>query len=144
MGEVIRLDVWNDSATSEPQLEVESQQWRCLPESGRSAMPLVRHVRHPKIVQLVIWICSRLIGLVCGRTLLIPGLSDDLARRLERLSSARGASVEEIVLESLDVSLSADQRRQRLARHATWAPTDQNHLELALACQRGIDDELWS
>jgi hypothetical protein len=144
MGEVIRLDVWNETTQTAPQAAVEAQPWQFVPESGRTRMPLVRHVRHPRVVQVVIWICSRIIGLVCGRTLLIPGLSEELGSRLERLSAVRGTPVETIVLESLDASLSADHRRRRLARHATWAASDRSHLETALACQRGIDEELWS
>jgi hypothetical protein len=113
------------------------------PAERPAERPAEPRISHPWLVRVATWICTRTLGLVRGRTLVVPGLSDEMAGRLERLGAARGASIETIVLESLEASLSADLRRRRLARHATLAASDRCHFAQAIACQRGIDDELW-
>jgi len=143
MGEVIRLDVWTGTATSTSQAEEELQQWTSVPPIQPAVRPVAPRISHPWLVRAATWVCTRILGLLKGRTLVVPGLSDELAGRLERLGAARGASIETIVLESLEASLSADLRRRRLARHATLAASDRCHFAQAIACQRGIDDELW-
>jgi hypothetical protein len=58
---------------------------------------------------------------------------------LERLSQARGESVNATVLHILEAALGVDERRERLARYATWTPEEQAEFNKALALQRAID-----
>jgi plasmid stability protein len=78
-----------------------------------------------------------------ARQLTIRGVSEEVGRRLEKLSRARGQSVNAIVLEVLADAVGVDERRRRLARYATWTPEDLAEFNEALAAQRTIDDPLW-
>jgi plasmid stability protein len=78
-----------------------------------------------------------------ARQLTIRGVSDDLSRRLTRLSHDRGQSLNATALQILEDALGVKERRQRLARYATWSEADLKEFEGALAGQRVIDDALW-
>ena len=78
-----------------------------------------------------------------ARQLTIRGVSDEVARKLERLSRERGASVNATVLQILQDAVGLDMRRQRLMRYATWSPQDLAQVQDAIAEQRKIDDAIW-
>ena len=78
-----------------------------------------------------------------AKQLKIRDVLDEVGRRLERLSQARGQSVNTTVLHILEAAVGIDERRKRLARYATWTPEDQAEFNEALALQRTIDDPLW-
>jgi plasmid stability protein len=78
-----------------------------------------------------------------ARQLTVRGVSEEVGRRLEELSRARGLSVNATVLEILSAALGRTERRQRLARYATWTPKDLAECDEALAAQRTIDESLW-
>jgi plasmid stability protein len=78
-----------------------------------------------------------------AKQLTIRGVSEEVGRRLENLSRARGQSVNTTVLEILEAAVGVDERRRRLARYATWTPEDLAEFNEALAAQRTIDDPLW-
>jgi len=71
------------------------------------------------------------------KQLTIRGVPDEVIRRLERLSEARGQSVNTTVLRILEVAVGFDERRKRLTRYATWSPEDQTEFDEALSLQRG-------
>jgi antitoxin FitA-like protein len=73
----------------------------------------------------------------------IRGVSEELSRRLARLSRERGQSINTTALGILEEALGIDARRKRLARYATWTPDDATEFDRALADQRVIDDDLW-
>lgn len=77
------------------------------------------------------------------KQLTIRGVPDEVGRRLEGLSRARGTSVNRMVLEILEAAVGGGERRRRLERYATWTEGDRREFEEALAAQRRIDDELW-
>ena len=74
-----------------------------------------------------------------AKRLTVRGLSDEVSRRLEELSKAKGKSVKATVLEVLEHALDVDERRRRLARHANWSPAQREEFEGALGAQRVID-----
>jgi len=78
-----------------------------------------------------------------AKQLTIRGVSDELARRLTRLSRERGQSVNSTALAILEQTVGIDARRQRLARYATWSAADLAEFSRSLAGQRVIDDDLW-
>jgi plasmid stability protein len=78
-----------------------------------------------------------------SRQLTIRGVSDEVGRRLEGLSHARGQSLNATVLAILESAVGVDERRQRLARYATWTQDDLEEFNEALSAQRTIDDPLW-
>ena len=77
------------------------------------------------------------------KQLTVRGVSDELDRRLTKLSRARGQSVNSTALQLLEQAVGIDARRQRLERYATWTAADLKEFEAALADQRVIDDGLW-
>jgi len=77
------------------------------------------------------------------KQLTIRGVSDELGRRLTRLSRERGESVNTTALAILEGAVGIDARRRRLERYATWSAYDLAEFDRALADQRVIDDELW-
>jgi hypothetical protein len=77
------------------------------------------------------------------KQLTIRGVSDELGRRLTRLSRERGESVNTTALAILEEAVGIDARRRRLERYATWSADDVAEFDRALADQRVIDDELW-
>lgn len=78
-----------------------------------------------------------------SRQLTVRSVPDEVATGLERLSRARGKSVNAMVNEILAGSVAVDARRRRLERLATWTPADLAEFEQALAAQRTIDETLW-
>jgi hypothetical protein len=77
------------------------------------------------------------------KQLTIRGVSPEAARRLERVSTARGLSVNAAVLSILESALGVNERRRRLVQYATWNEDDVAEFERALANQRQIDGTLW-
>jgi plasmid stability protein len=71
-----------------------------------------------------------------SRQLTIRGVSEEVGRRLESLSRARGQSLNATVLEILESAVGVAERRQRLAHHATWTEADLKEFSEALAAQR--------
>jgi hypothetical protein len=78
-----------------------------------------------------------------AKQLTIRGVSDELGRRLTRLSRQRGQSVNATALGILEDAVGVNVRRARLKRYATWSAADVVEFDRALADQRVIDDELW-
>ena len=78
-----------------------------------------------------------------GKQLTIRGVSDEVGQRLEKLSRARGQSLNTTVLSILESAVGVDERRQRLERYTTWTQEDLEEFNEALAPQRTIDDALW-
>jgi len=78
-----------------------------------------------------------------AKQLTIRGVTDDLGRRLTRLSRERGQSVNTTALRILEEAVGVDARRARLKRYATWSAADIAEFDRALAGQRVIDDDLW-
>jgi len=78
-----------------------------------------------------------------ARQLTIRGVSDELARRLTRISRAQGRSVNASALAILEAAVGIHARRERLKRFATWTPEDVRDFDKVLADQRVIDDGLW-
>lgn len=78
-----------------------------------------------------------------AKQLTIRGVSDELGRRLTRLSRDRGQSVNATALSILEDAVGVNARRGRLKRYATWSAADVAEFDRALADQRVIDDELW-
>jgi plasmid stability protein len=78
-----------------------------------------------------------------GKQLTIRGVSDEVGKRLENLSRARGQSLNATVLAILEGAVGVDERRRRLARYTTWTVEDLAEFNEALAVQRTIDDPLW-
>ena len=77
------------------------------------------------------------------KQLTIRGVSREVGSRLESISRARGQSVNATVLQILEDALGTHQRKQRLAKYATWTREDLAEFQEILADQRRIDDELW-
>ena len=77
------------------------------------------------------------------RQLTIRGVSEEVGRRLENLSRSRGQSINATVLEILESAVGVAERRQRLARYATWTEEDLEEFNETLAAQRTLDDPLW-
>jgi hypothetical protein len=77
------------------------------------------------------------------KQLTVRGVSDELGRRLTRLSRERGTSVNATALAILEAAVGMDARRRRLERYATWSAADLAEFDRALADQRVVDDELW-
>ena len=78
-----------------------------------------------------------------SRQLTVRGVSDEVGRRLESLSQARGQSLNATVLEILESAVGVDERRRKLARYATWTQEDLEEFNEALFAQRTLDDPLW-
>lgn len=78
-----------------------------------------------------------------AKQLTIRGVPDQVGRRLEGLSRAKGQSVNSTVLEILKSALGVRERRQHLDRYVTWTQQDLQEFTEALASQRQIDDKLW-
>jgi plasmid stability protein len=77
------------------------------------------------------------------KQLTIRGVPDEVARRLARLSRAKGKSLNATTVEILTDTVGVESRRQRLARYATWSATDVAEFTEALEDQRVIDHALW-
>ena len=75
--------------------------------------------------------------------LTVRDVSDELGKRLEELSRARGQSVNATVLDLLSQAVGIEGRKARLKRYATWTADDLAEFEAVLRSQRVIDHELW-
>jgi plasmid stability protein len=75
--------------------------------------------------------------------LTIRGVSDELGRRLARVSRERNQSMNALALEILEQAVGTSGRRRRLQRYATWSADEAAAFDRALAEQRVIDDDLW-
>jgi plasmid stability protein len=80
---------------------------------------------------------------VMARQLTIRGVSEEVGRRLESVSRAKGQSVNATVIEILSAAVGVDERRRRLARYVTWNQEDLAEFNEALVAQRSFDDPLW-
>jgi hypothetical protein len=69
--------------------------------------------------------------------------SDELAERLKALASARGVSLNTLLVSILEAAAGLDQRRRALERYATWSEDDAREFDQALAAQRQVEDDLW-
>jgi plasmid stability protein len=77
------------------------------------------------------------------KQLTIRGVPDQVASRLDKLSKNRGRSLNATVVDILARAVGFDERRERLARYATWTADDVTEFGEALAAQRVVDDHLW-
>jgi plasmid stability protein len=77
------------------------------------------------------------------RQLTVRGVPDEVVERLERLSRARGQSVNITVNQILGEAVGSNARRRALDRHVTWTQRDLAEVAEAVAAQRTIDDALW-
>jgi plasmid stability protein len=77
------------------------------------------------------------------RQLTIRNVPDEVGKRLDRLSRARGRSLNSLVVDILTESVGVDARRARLERYATWTEEEAAAFDEALASQRVVDAELW-
>lgn len=75
--------------------------------------------------------------------LTIRGVSEELRRRLTRLSRESRQSLNTTALQLLERGVGIESRRRHLERYATWTEADVAEFDRALADQRVIDDELW-
>ena len=78
-----------------------------------------------------------------AKQLTIRGVPDEVASRLDRLSRSRGRSVNATVVDILAVAVDFKERRERLARYATWTEDDLAEFMNGLSAQRVVDDRLW-
>jgi plasmid stability protein len=78
-----------------------------------------------------------------GSQLTVRGVPDEVRRRLDQLSQARGDSLNTTIRRILERAVGADERRQHLEQYATWSADDLADFERALAEQRTIDADLW-
>jgi plasmid stability protein len=78
-----------------------------------------------------------------AKQLTIRGVPDEVARRLTRLSRAKGKSLNAAAVEILTDAVGVEARRRRLDRYATWSPNDLAEFTKALNAQRVIDEALW-
>lgn len=78
-----------------------------------------------------------------AKQITVRGVSKELSERLERLSRARGKSLNATVLELLEQAIGVDARRERLERYATWTREDLQEFNGALEAQRCIDERAW-
>lgn len=77
------------------------------------------------------------------KQLTVRGVSDELGRRLTRMSREQGQSVNTTLLRILEQAAGIDDRRRRLGRYATWSAADTVEFDRALADQRTLDNDLW-
>jgi hypothetical protein len=77
------------------------------------------------------------------RQITVRGITPELGRRLKRMSEAKNESLNTTVLGILRRAAGVEERRQALARYATWTDEDLREFEGALRAQRVIDAELW-
>lgn len=78
-----------------------------------------------------------------ARQLTIRGVPEEVGQRLDKLSRARGKSLNATLLEILEAALGVNERRQYLSRYATWTEGDLAEFNEALAAQRTLDEKYW-
>ena len=74
-----------------------------------------------------------------ARQLTVRNVPDEVGLRLDRISRARGKSLNSLVLDILAASVGADARRGRLERYATWTEAEALCFDAALGSQRVVD-----
>lgn len=77
------------------------------------------------------------------KQLTIRGVSEELGRRLEKLSEQQKQSVNATVLQLLERAVGLHARRDRFQRYATWTDDDRAEFDAQLRLQRQVDDDLW-
>ena len=77
------------------------------------------------------------------RQLTIRNVPDEVGVRLDRISRARGKSLNSLLLDILTASVGVDERRARLERYATWTKAEASSFDAALGSQRVVDADLW-
>jgi hypothetical protein len=77
------------------------------------------------------------------KQLTIRGVSEELGRRLEKLSEQQKQSVNATVIQLLERAVGLDARRERFRRYATWTEEDRSEFDAQLRLQRQVDDGLW-
>jgi len=78
-----------------------------------------------------------------AKQLTVRGVPDEVADRLDKISKARGQSMNATINALLAQAAGEDARRRWLERFVTWTADDLAEFEEALAAQRTIDDALW-
>lgn len=78
-----------------------------------------------------------------SRQITIRGVSDEAARRLRRFADARGVSVNSFILELVEKAVGTSDRREQLARYATWTATEADAFDEVLRGQRIVDESDW-
>lgn len=78
-----------------------------------------------------------------AKQLTVRGVPDEVANRLDKISKARGQSMNATINDLLAQAAGEDARRRWLERFATWTAADLAEFEASLAAQRTIDDALW-
>lgn len=73
----------------------------------------------------------------------VRGVPEELGRRLERVSEARGLSLNATVLELLTKAVGLSDRREWLERFTTWGADEVDELDRSSRAQRVIDARLW-
>ena len=82
---------------------------------------------------------SLYLDVMSSRQITVRGVSPELSRRLKRLSLTRGESLNTTVLSILQRAAGIDERRNALARYATWTKADLRSFDEALRSQRTVD-----
>lgn len=78
-----------------------------------------------------------------AKQLTVRGVPDEVVDRLDKLSKARGQSMNATINMLLAEAAGVDERRRRLQRYVGWSADDLAQFETLLAEQRKIDDALW-
>jgi hypothetical protein len=78
-----------------------------------------------------------------AKQLTVRGVPDEVAERLEKMSKARGQSLNATINVLLAQAAGEDARRRRLERYMTWTQQDLAEFNAALADIRTIDEKLW-
>lgn len=78
-----------------------------------------------------------------AKQLTVRGVPDEVASRLEKISKARGQSMNATINALLAQAAGEDARRRHLERYMTWTAQDLAEFEAALSEIRTVDDELW-
>ena len=80
-----------------------------------------------------------------AKQITVRGVSQELSRRLDELSRARGRSLNATVLDILEAATGVDReaRLELLKRYTTWTPADGEEFDEALRAQRVVDEEVW-
>ena len=78
-----------------------------------------------------------------AKQITVRGVSPELAGRLQKLSRARGESLNATVLHILKQAVGVHERRERLARYVIWDSEDLAEAEQAVRSQRQVDPDLW-
>jgi plasmid stability protein len=69
--------------------------------------------------------------------------SEELAERLRALASARGTSLNALIVSILEAAAGLDERRKAIERYATWSEADVRAFDAVLADQRQVEEDLW-